>query len=497
VKKITFFINLLILTSVLLLPICCSSSGGGGGAEEEYTLSVDISPASGGTVTIDPDLSFYTEGSTVSLTALANPGYTFSHWQGDLSGSSVSASLVMDSDKTVTAVFIQQNLVHTITINISDKDTGLGIDDAFIRIVEPGFIDSLSSSTYETVLQEGTYNIFLQKDGYRSKGYVINVNSDLSINAKLTTLDEKSYEYENVAGTVNTTDFSICTAIENASDIRGDLHADDGNFLLPAMCGDITISAFTKTNSELDKIVYLKGLSLLKGNPLNGLILNLPAGGTNYYGDKPVDGDLKVKLDNSFLLAVQAPVDDDFSFDIDLLGGNTVTLETVKYDNADTFFSRITGDSDENNSLSFDLALPDFSITDSGDYYTVTFNSVSGSSCYEAYVLEISQNIASVPVQLMVLNGNSLKIPKQLLDLNADSLAVYLSAVDISGYSESQMLDGTQSLDEYSYSETGKIIVSKSISKSTGDYRQNQVMTTSPVINYREKYGFDYLIMDK
>jgi hypothetical protein len=68
-----------------------------------YTLQLDAS--GGGTVTRSPALSSYPGGTSVSLSAVADTGYLFSGWSGDLSGTANPASLVMDADKAVTAAF--------------------------------------------------------------------------------------------------------------------------------------------------------------------------------------------------------------------------------------------------------------------------------------------------------------------------------------------------------------------------------------------------------
>ena len=69
------------------------------------TLSVDI--VGSGSVVNDPDQVTYVYGSLVDLSAVADLGWTFSHWSGDLSGSVNPESVVMDGDKSVTAHFTQ------------------------------------------------------------------------------------------------------------------------------------------------------------------------------------------------------------------------------------------------------------------------------------------------------------------------------------------------------------------------------------------------------
>ncbi|MBT5246181.1 MAG: hypothetical protein HOL64_01340, partial [Flavobacteriaceae bacterium] len=92
--------QLLLLLSVLFV-VSCSSS-----AEEEpapvikYTLTTSANPTAGGTVA--PTTGQYTEGATVSITATPAGEYLFSSWTG-ATGTTATTSVVMNSNKTVTA----------------------------------------------------------------------------------------------------------------------------------------------------------------------------------------------------------------------------------------------------------------------------------------------------------------------------------------------------------------------------------------------------------
>jgi hypothetical protein len=72
--------------------------------ETELTLTLQIEGA--GTVTKDPDQSAYALGTEVELTANPNPGWMFSHWSGDLTGSDNPATITMTDDKVVVASFV-------------------------------------------------------------------------------------------------------------------------------------------------------------------------------------------------------------------------------------------------------------------------------------------------------------------------------------------------------------------------------------------------------
>ena len=86
-----------------------------------YTLTMQV--MGNGSTTKNPDQSQYENGSIVEVTALADPGWMFDHWQGDLSGSENPKNITMDSDKTIIACFtmIENNgngNENTLSINI-------------------------------------------------------------------------------------------------------------------------------------------------------------------------------------------------------------------------------------------------------------------------------------------------------------------------------------------------------------------------------------------
>ena len=81
---------------------------------DAYTL--DVSVVGSGSVTITPDQPTYAYGEVVTLTATADPGWTFSAWSGDLGGTANPATLVMDGDKAVTATFVMA--AYTLDVSI-------------------------------------------------------------------------------------------------------------------------------------------------------------------------------------------------------------------------------------------------------------------------------------------------------------------------------------------------------------------------------------------
>jgi len=60
-----------------------------------------------GTVRLDPAGGVYEPGTVVTLTAIPDSGWKFAGWQGDVTSASPSLSIVMDGDKWLAAVFVE------------------------------------------------------------------------------------------------------------------------------------------------------------------------------------------------------------------------------------------------------------------------------------------------------------------------------------------------------------------------------------------------------
>jgi predicted glutamine amidotransferase len=83
-------------------------------AVDRYKLTVNV--IGNGSVTVNPGESTYAAGTEVTLTAIADPGFVFAGWSGDLIDHINPITITMDSDKVVNATFIQPQ--YYLTINI-------------------------------------------------------------------------------------------------------------------------------------------------------------------------------------------------------------------------------------------------------------------------------------------------------------------------------------------------------------------------------------------
>ncbi|MEB0263787.1 ice-binding family protein, partial [Mucilaginibacter sp. 10I4] len=95
-----------------------------------YTLTVNAN-ALMGSVTKNPNLAVYNSGANVQLTATAKPGFIFSSWSGDATGSVNPLTVNMNSNKNITANF-------TAVVALGPLLPGLGAAATFSILTESG-----------------------------------------------------------------------------------------------------------------------------------------------------------------------------------------------------------------------------------------------------------------------------------------------------------------------------------------------------------------------
>jgi Leucine-rich repeat (LRR) protein len=85
--------------------------------------NLDVKVTGTGNTTPAAGIARYLDGETATLTAIGVPGsnYAFSNWSGDVSTTSLSTTLLMDSDKTVEAIFVTP---ADVTLDISADGPG-------------------------------------------------------------------------------------------------------------------------------------------------------------------------------------------------------------------------------------------------------------------------------------------------------------------------------------------------------------------------------------
>jgi uncharacterized repeat protein (TIGR02543 family) len=93
------------------------------------TLTVDVNPANGGTVSRNPDKEAYVYGDTVNLTAAPEDGYTFTGWTGATTNRRNQLTIMMNSDKRLTATFYKKLYIEPkpVTMPVTQERTHTGM----------------------------------------------------------------------------------------------------------------------------------------------------------------------------------------------------------------------------------------------------------------------------------------------------------------------------------------------------------------------------------
>ena len=114
-----------------------------------YTLTATANPAEGGSVS--PSSQQYDSGDVATVTATPSAEYVFQSWSGSASGSSLSTTVTMDSDKTVVANFVKKK--YALTINVE------GEGSVTEKVIKVGAATDYNSGTVVelTAVQEGEW----------------------------------------------------------------------------------------------------------------------------------------------------------------------------------------------------------------------------------------------------------------------------------------------------------------------------------------------------
>ena len=124
--------------------------------QDQYTLTAFISPAGEGTVTLNPPGGTYLSGTTVQLTAAGIAGWHFDHWTGDLTGATNPSNILMNGNKSVTAVFVQDQ--YTLATSVSPAGKGS------VMLSPPGGVYLSGTTVQLTAVAIGGWH-FLQWTG--------------------------------------------------------------------------------------------------------------------------------------------------------------------------------------------------------------------------------------------------------------------------------------------------------------------------------------------
>ena len=85
-------------------------------------FGLSLAATGGGSVSRSTDQALYYCGESVELTALADPGWTFDRWEGDLTGNVTPSSVAMTSARAVTAIFVPEIIPPVVDFILAGQD---------------------------------------------------------------------------------------------------------------------------------------------------------------------------------------------------------------------------------------------------------------------------------------------------------------------------------------------------------------------------------------
>ncbi len=116
--------------------------------QDEYTLTLLTN--GDGTAAADP-VGPYNYGEVITLTATADPGWSFTDWSGDVISTTNPVQITMDANKVVTATFADNTPPNT-TITAHPPDPSKSTDASF------SFVSTSPGSTFECQLDGGGFS---------------------------------------------------------------------------------------------------------------------------------------------------------------------------------------------------------------------------------------------------------------------------------------------------------------------------------------------------
>ena len=240
-----------------------------------YEITTEVVPAGAGTVTVAGG-AIHEAGSTTTLEAIPNPGYTFAHWQDGNTDN--PRTITVTGDATYTATFTQDN--YTITTGVIPAGAGTVSVTGGTTNLHYGDVVTL------TAVPATDYEFQAWQDGNDENPRTVTVTGNMSFTATFTETGTTMFNVTaNVspagAGTVNGTGpfpagaSTILEAVANPGYTFS--HWQDGSTTNPrtvTVTGDMSFTAYFTQNSYIITVV---------ASPTNGGTVD--GGGSYHYGD--------------------------------------------------------------------------------------------------------------------------------------------------------------------------------------------------------------------
>jgi serine protease len=214
--------------------------------QKTYTLTVNITPTGGGTVT--PSGGTYNHGQSVTLTASPNSGYQFVKWSGAASGTSLTTTITMNANKNVTAEFQTSSTQLSPPTNLTASK---GTYSDKIELTWNAVTGAQEYHYFYSTSESGTYTEF----GTPGSGATINVTGvtqDTHYWFKVKASKTGGVDMSNFSNA----DYGYSTATTNNYTLSGNWYSADENdeFTVSTAPRLINTNNTVKTNKQSTKI---------------------------------------------------------------------------------------------------------------------------------------------------------------------------------------------------------------------------------------------------
>ncbi|HUX41095.1 MAG TPA: InlB B-repeat-containing protein [Rectinemataceae bacterium] len=207
------------------------------------TYTVTVTQSSGGSIAISPTKTQYSPGDVVSVTATPSSGYVFVSWNGALSGSTNPATLTINSNATIGAVFaLQQSQQYTITLTQTSGGT--------ISISPQKSTYSNGDSVIVTATPSSGYTFGSWSGGISgtTNPISITISSNLTISATFTAPSPSISVSGSASSSQNYGSLSVTYTITNNGNTP--ISITNGTYIIYGSAG-LALSDFVKTTDTL------------------------------------------------------------------------------------------------------------------------------------------------------------------------------------------------------------------------------------------------------
>ncbi|MCG2587985.1 InlB B-repeat-containing protein [Rhodohalobacter sulfatireducens] len=243
-----------------------------------YTLTTNVSPAEAGSVS--PDQGEYDKGTEVQVSASANEHWVFTGWGGDYSGSTNPATIMMDDDKSLSALFEKKEYALTVNIEgegtveerlVNAKSTDYPAESVVELTAVPaggweftGWDESLSgqenpetvtinSPVSVTAMFEKVVNVIVEGEGDVQVEYIdeeTGKRKSASRRVRLTATPQEGWKFVSWEGDLTGSENPIETTFDEEMTVDAVFVSDEGRWILQGRVTNRPISSVHFTNQN-------------------------------------------------------------------------------------------------------------------------------------------------------------------------------------------------------------------------------------------------------